>query len=168
MAITCPRCGADFDATLFEFGHRVRCSCGAEVEYPGADLRGGHVLAGSSPPERGPSAVADIPKAIVETRRPSIILWIIISTALVEAVTLYLRFRSGITATGFNETAPLVLQIDHMFWSVPLLVVVWLVWRNVRLSGALLGIALGLVLSDLLHHFVVLPLIVGNTGWHWP
>jgi uncharacterized protein len=51
MAITCPRCGADFDATLFEFGHRVRCRCGAEIEYPGADLRSGHVAAGSSRPE---------------------------------------------------------------------------------------------------------------------
>ena len=43
MAISCPRCGADFDVTLFEFGHRVRCRCGAEVRYPGADLRAGHV-----------------------------------------------------------------------------------------------------------------------------
>ncbi len=34
MAITCPRCGADYDATLFQFGHRVRCCCGAEVSLP--------------------------------------------------------------------------------------------------------------------------------------
>jgi hypothetical protein len=32
----------------------------------------------------------------------------------------------------------------------------------------MIGIAGGLILSDLLHHFVVLPLWVGNTGWHWP
>ena len=102
------------------------------------------------------------------SRRPSIILWTIVSTVLVEAITIYLRFRSGVSASEFNKTAPLLLQIHHMFWSIPLLVVVWLVWRNVRLSGALLGIALGLILSDLLHHFVVLPLTVGNTGWHWP
>ena len=43
MAITCPRCGAGFDVTLFQFGHRVRCGCGAEIGYPGADLRGGHI-----------------------------------------------------------------------------------------------------------------------------
>jgi hypothetical protein len=42
LAITCPRCGAGFDVTLFQFGHRVRCDCGAELEFPGADLRGGH------------------------------------------------------------------------------------------------------------------------------
>ena len=45
MAITCPECGAEFDATLFEFGHQVHCRCGAEVEYPGIDLRAGHVVA---------------------------------------------------------------------------------------------------------------------------
>ena len=45
MAIVCPKCGAKFDSTLFEFGHRSRCSCGADVEYPGAGLRQGHVSA---------------------------------------------------------------------------------------------------------------------------
>jgi putative protease len=38
MAITCPRCGAGFDVTLFQFGHCVRCDCGAWV-----DLRTGHI-----------------------------------------------------------------------------------------------------------------------------
>jgi hypothetical protein len=38
MAITCPRCGAGFDVTLFQFGHRVRCDCGEEVSYPGAAM----------------------------------------------------------------------------------------------------------------------------------
>jgi poly(ADP-ribose) glycohydrolase ARH3 len=45
MAITCPHCGSQFDATLFQFGHRVRCHCGTEVEYPGTDLRAGHIVA---------------------------------------------------------------------------------------------------------------------------
>ncbi len=44
MAITCPRCGSEFDATLFEFGNRVHCDCGTKVEYPGTDQRSGHVL----------------------------------------------------------------------------------------------------------------------------
>jgi hypothetical protein len=49
MAITCPKCGAEFDSTLFEFGNRVHCDCGAEVEYPGTGLRAGHVAAHSAP-----------------------------------------------------------------------------------------------------------------------
>lgn len=32
MAITCPQCGASFDVTLFQFGHRVLCDCGQWVE----------------------------------------------------------------------------------------------------------------------------------------
>ena len=44
MAITCPQCGAGFDVTLFQFGHRVRCDCGAELTYPGDDARHGHRL----------------------------------------------------------------------------------------------------------------------------
>ena len=63
MAITCPRCGAGFDVTLFQFGHGIRCRCGAEVSYPGADLRGGHRLANApSAQEDGPMAEVEIGK----------------------------------------------------------------------------------------------------------
>jgi translation initiation factor IF-2 len=48
MAITCPRCGAGFDVTLFQFGHRVECDCGTVLEFPGADLRGGHATSNSA------------------------------------------------------------------------------------------------------------------------
>ncbi|MHC4400684.1 MAG: hypothetical protein ACYTG0_13495 [Planctomycetota bacterium] len=44
MAITCPRCGAGFDVTLFQFGNRVRCDCGTWV-----DLARGHVLSHAAP-----------------------------------------------------------------------------------------------------------------------
>ena len=45
MAIICQRCGAQFDATLFEFDHVVQCNCGAKVRYPGLKARSGHVTA---------------------------------------------------------------------------------------------------------------------------
>ena len=96
------------------------------------------------------------------------IAWTVAVTVGVEAVTLYLRFGRGETATEFNQTAPLLLQIHHMFWSVPLLAVLPFVWRKPRRSGVLLGIALGCVISDAVHHCIVLPLTVGNMGWHWP
>ncbi|NLS98280.1 MAG: hypothetical protein GXX96_39625 [Planctomycetaceae bacterium] len=47
MAITCPRCGAQFDVTLFQFGHGVRCQCGQWVE-----LERGHVV-DANPPNDG-------------------------------------------------------------------------------------------------------------------
>jgi translation initiation factor IF-2 len=42
MAITCPRCGAGFDVTLFQFGRRIRCECGAWV-----DMSRGHLVTDS-------------------------------------------------------------------------------------------------------------------------
>jgi len=48
MAITCPRCGAGFDVTLFQFGHRVRCDCGAVLDYPGEGMSSGHVASDSA------------------------------------------------------------------------------------------------------------------------
>jgi len=35
MAITCSRCGRDYDVTLFQFGRTVRCECGNEVTLSG-------------------------------------------------------------------------------------------------------------------------------------
>ena len=58
MAITCPRCGADFDVTLFQFGHRVRCGCGAEVGYPGVGLRDGHIATDVAVSPKSPQAAA--------------------------------------------------------------------------------------------------------------
>ena len=49
MAINCLRCGREFDVTLFQFGHRVRCDCGAWVSFPGADLRSGHTRSDAAP-----------------------------------------------------------------------------------------------------------------------
>jgi hypothetical protein len=92
----------------------------------------------------------------------------VVVTVLTEAVTLYLRFGLQRTAVEFNRTAPLLLQIHHMFWAVPLLPLIALVWRRPGLGGALCGIAWGFVISDLAHHFLILPALIGDTGWHWP
>jgi len=101
-------------------------------------------------------------------RYRAFIAWTLAATAIGEGVTLYLRFAAHVTAVQFNATAPLILQIHHMFWSIPLFLLAPLLLRFPRTSGAILGIACGLVLSDLIHQFVILPLTVGNTGWHWP
>lgn len=87
-------------------------------------------------------------------------------TGVTELITLYLRFGRGATAAEFNQSAPLLLQIHHMFWSAPLFVAAAVFWKLPKASGALAGV--GFVASDLMHHFAVLPLTIGNTGWHWP
>ena len=56
-----------------------------------------------------------------------------------------------------------------MFWSVSLPAIAPLtIKRWPRVTGAIVGTGIGFVLSDLVHHFIVLPILVGNTGWHWP
>ncbi len=104
----------------------------------------------------------------MQARHKFLVFATVVSTVVVEGVTLFMRFHGGVSAVEFNRHAPLLLQIHHMFWSVPILLIVPLFWTKPRLSGLLSGIALGLIFSDLMHHFVVLPVTVGNTGWHWP
>lgn len=101
-------------------------------------------------------------------RYRTIVAWALGTTVVAEGVTLYLRFAVHVSAVEFNATSPLLLQIHHMFWSIPLFVVAPFFWRFPRTSGAILGAACGLVFSDVLHHFLVLPVTVGNMGWHWP
>lgn len=97
-----------------------------------------------------------------------ILIWAIAIGAIVEAVTLWLRFGRGVQAAEFNKSAPLLLQIHHMFWSVPPLIAAPFLLNRPRIFDPLIGISIGLIASDLAHHFIVLPLLTGTTGWHWP
>ena len=58
MAVLCPKCGAQYDHTLFAFGRTITCDCGAEV---GSDFpcRGRPDPSTKSRPERGEDPVAD-------------------------------------------------------------------------------------------------------------
>ena len=50
--------------------------------------------------------------------RKNIILWTVASTVLIEAVTIYLRFHSGVSAIEFNTTAPLLhTMAELLVWS---------------------------------------------------
>ena len=44
MAIICPNCGAEFDATLFEFGHRIRCDCRDAGRVSGSETSQGRTI----------------------------------------------------------------------------------------------------------------------------
>ncbi|MGE0607253.1 MAG: hypothetical protein AB7O62_09185 [Pirellulales bacterium] len=102
------------------------------------------------------------------SRRSEFWRWTAAITLLVEVVTLLLRFGGRMTAVEFNRTAPLLLQIHHMFWAVPLLVLAALTRRWPAASLLLAASAVACILSDLIHHFIVLQLLVGHAGWHWP
>ncbi|MEZ6058752.1 MAG: hypothetical protein R3C19_00150 [Planctomycetaceae bacterium] len=91
-------------------------------------------------------------------------------TLTFEAITIVARITAGQSAAEWLEETrpPLLLQIHHMFWSVPLILLALLLSSRPRIAIVLWSVSLALILSDLMHHFVVLPLWVGNTGWHWP
>ena len=95
--------------------------------------------------------------------------WAVVATLVIEAATVATRLASGVTAAEFNASVdpPLLVKMHHMFWAVPL-ILAGMFLRGKRASYVVWALALGLILSDLMHHFVVLPLWVGNTGWHWP
>ena len=85
-----------------------------------------------------------------------------------EAITLATRFGAGVEAREWSRTAPLLLQIHHMFWAIPIAVAAGLLRGRPRIAAWLAALAVACVASDLAHHFLVLPVLVGNTGWHWP
>lgn len=97
-----------------------------------------------------------------------ILWWAVAVAILFEAVTLWLRFGRGMQASEFNKTAPLALRIHHMFWAAPLLFIAPFLMHRPRIFDTLVGISIGLIASDLAHHFIILPILTGTTGWHWP
>lgn len=90
-------------------------------------------------------------------------------TIVMEIVTIATRVIYGHSAAEYIATSkpPLLMQIHHMFWAVPFLLT-GLVANGRRTSAVMWSLSQGLIVSDLMHHFLVLPLWVGNTGWHWP
>jgi len=88
-------------------------------------------------------------------------------TVVFELVTLVLRFGFSLEST--RDTASTVglltagLRVHHSYLGMLLLpVAAWLPRRAAWLERRLAAIAAGLVLSDLVHHFVVLWLVTGS------
>jgi hypothetical protein len=88
-------------------------------------------------------------------------------TAVFELLTLVLRFGFSLEST--RDTAATVgvltagLRVHHSYVGMLLLpVAAWLPRRAAWLEQRLAAISAGLVLSDLVHHFVVLWLVTGS------
>ena len=96
-----------------------------------------------------------------------VILYSALSTVLIEAVTVFLRF--GLRLESTKHTASTVgrltggIRIHHGYIGVAaLLVAVAVLGRFPGVGRWLMVIGLSLVLSDLAHHFLVLWPIVGD------
>jgi hypothetical protein len=106
----------------------------------------------------------------LDPRKRNALIWCLAVTFAVETLTIICRLLSGSSAAQFQAAHPLPLlfRIHHMFWGLVPLIVAAFFWRRPKLSGILIGLGLGLIFSDAIHHCIVSPLWFGNMSWHWP
>lgn len=99
-------------------------------------------------------------------------LWIRISilTLLIEGITIFMRFGLGLQSTrdtAFLAKYTMGLRIHHGYIGI-LIVVLTLVFSRLPsgIRNWLLAIGGALFLSDIIHHFIVLWIFVGNPEFH--
>ncbi len=86
-------------------------------------------------------------------------------TAAIELTTLFFRFAVGMESTrhtSFLAGFTLGMRIHHGYWGLLLLAVGWLAVRRRGWRNLLIMIGAALVLSDLIHHFLILWPITGS------
>jgi len=95
--------------------------------------------------------------------------WIAILTLVIEAITALLRFKFGIQATqstAFIGNFTFGIRIHHGYFGIILLLVSLIPTLPIYLRNMLLVLGSSLLLSDLIHHFVVLWLVTGDAQFH--
>lgn len=93
-------------------------------------------------------------------------LWCLMLTVLFEGLTAWLRFGWSLQSTrdtGFLRTLTLGLRIHHGYLGFFIVLLGWLWWqRHPRTARWLRRVGVALILSDLIHHFMVLWPITGS------
>ncbi len=95
--------------------------------------------------------------------------WIAILTLVIEAITVLFRFGFRIQATrspAFIARFTFGIRIHHGYLGIILLIVSLIPTLPVYLPNMLLILGSSLLLSDLIHHFVVLWWITGDPQFH--
>lgn len=100
---------------------------------------------------------------------PSIKIGLAIAIAI-EVVTIACGLLYGGSGPEFAEahSFPVIMRIHHGVWGLLLMLVALAFWRRPQVFTWVMGIGLGLFLSDLVHHLIAAPLIYGEMRWHWP
>ena len=98
-----------------------------------------------------------------------IILGIVVLSIAFEVITAILRFGFGLQATRdttFISKITLGIRVHHGYVGVLILLISWTMVEPEHTHNLLLIIGGALVLSDLIHHFLVLWPITGNPEFH--
>ena len=98
-----------------------------------------------------------------------ILIWIAILTLVIEAITALLRFGFGIQATQstvFIANFTFGLRIHHGYLGIILLLIAFTPVFPFHVKNILIIIGSSLLLSDLIHHFIILWLIMGDPQFH--
>jgi hypothetical protein len=99
----------------------------------------------------------------------AVALWCLAFTAAVELFTCLLRFGLGLESQRDAAwMAPLTFgyRVHHGYCGVLLAVVAAFVWKRRAARNALLVVGGALLLSDMLHHFLVLRLVTGSPEFY--
>ena len=91
-------------------------------------------------------------------------------TAIIELVTVVLRFGFGLqaqTSTAWMARFTFGYRDHHGYWGALLLVIAALVRKRAALRNALVIIGAALFLSDVIHHFLVLWPITGSPEFYF-
>ena len=135
----------------------------AEIRPGSATLKAKPV---ETPPPTHRQAIANAQQVPLRVRRP-VLFWTLVLTVVFEMLAVVLRYGFGLEAT--RDSASTVgsitfgVRIHHGYIGVVLVLVAWLCCRRAtRRFQVLLSLGLALVISDLVHHFLVLWPIEGD------
>ena len=92
-------------------------------------------------------------------------LWIGLITIIIETITCITRFGFNMQATrdlDFLSKITFGLRIHHGYIGVVLILVIMLVKLNPMIAKWFFRIGASLILSDLIHHFIILWIVTGS------
>lgn len=98
-----------------------------------------------------------------------LVLWTLALTTAIEAITILLRFGFNLQAartTSFVGRFTFGIRIHHGYVGIIMLVVAWLRPEPVNIHHLLLIVGGALLLSDIIHHLLVLWPITGSPQFH--
>ena len=123
----------------------------------------------SEAPEPTPSATASLLRRLAALSPRETCAWGLALAGAIEALTCVLRFGFELEShVHTSAMAPFTfgLRVHHGYWGILLLVIAAFVKKRRAFRNALLVLGLGLFVSDVVHHFLVLWPITGSPEFY--